>query len=104
MSKDNKTKSGERREKKPYVEFPLKDKHGNIITQDRRSNSDPHTPVIVTRTDLSENEFKRFFKDKIKVGRKYYNMGESLRTRNQNKKAKEFYDKAVQGFKGEITK
>jgi hypothetical protein len=61
MSTDRRDEK-ERRKNRVYVELPLQDADGSIVTEDRRRNPDRRTPIIVSEADLSEEEFEMYFK------------------------------------------
>ena len=50
----------ERRRDREYVEFPFKDKKGNLVECDRRSD-DRRTGILVTQASMSDIEFAELF-------------------------------------------
>ena len=52
----------ERRKDRAYVEFPFKDKNGDVVKCDRRKNDDRRTGILVTQASISEKEFTEYFK------------------------------------------
>lgn len=61
MSSDRRDQP-ERRKNRVYVQFPLQDKDGNVVKEDRRRNPDRRTPIVVSEESLSEEEFEQYFK------------------------------------------
>ena len=61
MSTDRRDKP-ERRKNRVYVHFPLQDKAGKVVAEDRRKNPDRRTPIVVSEESLSDEEFEQYFK------------------------------------------